>query len=270
VINCGMISILLGVIGLCLGSFLNVVIARYPVMLMRQWQAESHEWLQLPARSEQPPFNLVRPRSHCPQCQHRLLFWQNIPLVSYLILRGRCHFCRQRISIQYPIIEGLTALALLAVFFKFGWQAKTYALWLMTLGLITLSGIDWKSRLLPDAMTLGLLWIGLMVNIGGLFTPLDDAVLGAVTGYILLWTVAALFRLVRKKQGLGPGDFKMLAMFGAWAGVMQMLYILVIAVLLSLVINLLLLAFKKISYDQPVPFGPWLGIAGWMVLWVMH
>lgn len=260
-----MIFILIGIIGLSVGSFLNVVIARYPVMLMQKWGAECREFLKLPASPRAPTLNLAVPRSHCPHCEQRLPFWQNIPLISYFALRGQCGFCQKPIALQYPLIELITALATVAVFIQWGWQIKTIALWLMTWGLIVLSGIDWKTQILPDDITLSLLWIGLLCNIHALFVPLSQAVLGATLGYILLWGVAQLFKLIRKKQGMGHGDFKMLAMFGAWLGVAPLLYLLLMAIFLSLMANLSLLALKKIRLDQPLPFGPWLAMAGWII-----
>jgi leader peptidase (prepilin peptidase) / N-methyltransferase len=261
-----MTLLFLSIIGLIIGSFLNVIISRYPEMLRRSWRAECREFLDLPPEPLSPTLNLALPRSQCPHCRHYLRFWHNIPLVSYLLLRGRCGFCRQRISIQYPIVELLTALLTLAVFLQFGWQLKTLALWLLSWSLIVLAAIDWKNQILPDTITLSLLWIGLILNIYLVFTPLGDAVWGAVTGYILLAVVAWAFKLIRKKPGMGHGDFKMLAMLGAWVGTLAMLQILLIAVLLSLVVTLVLLAFKKVHRDQPLPFGPWLALSGWVMV----
>jgi leader peptidase (prepilin peptidase) / N-methyltransferase len=257
-----MIWVLVGLFGLAVGSFLNVVIVRYPPMLARRWQTEAeHDDLQT-------PFNVVIPRSQCPHCRHPLPLSHNIPVVSYLMLRGRCGFCRQRISWQYPVVEIACALATIAVFLRFGWEWQTVAVWVLTWGLIVLSGIDWTTYLLPDDITLSLLWLGLLVNITAWLTPLPAAVAAAVIGYLLLWTTAAVFKLIRRKPGMGHGDFKMLAMLGAWLGVTRMLYALVIATVLSLIINLGLLLLKKIHFHQLLPFGPWLALAGWVVLMV--
>ncbi len=258
--------ILLTLISLCLGSFFNVVISRYPEMLMRGWRADCREFLELPSEPTSTTFNLALPPSHCPLCKKLLAIWYNIPLISYLLLTGRCKFCHQRISIQYPLVELITVLTTLAVFFQWGWQVKTFALWLITWGLIVLAGIDWKTQILPDTITISLMWIGLILNIHYLFTSLPEAVLAAIIGYCFLAVAASLFKLIRKKKGMGNGDFKMLSMFGAWVGILPMFQILLIAVLLSVVVTLVLLFLKKVQRDQPLPFGPWLAVSGWLVL----
>lgn len=258
--------LLLAVFGLMMGSFFNVVIIRYPVILMREWRADCLEFLKLPAEATQPRYNLAMPGSQCLHCRHSLKWWHNIPLFSYFFLKGRCAFCREAISIQYPLVELMTALLTVAVFLNVGWQFKTLALWIMTWSLIILSGIDWKIQILPDIITLSLLWLGLILNSQLMFVSLEQAVWGAVIGYLLLGGVAGLFKLIRKKQGMGNGDFKMLAMFGAWSGPTLMLHILLIAVLLSVMLTLILLSLKKIQRDQPLPFGPWLALSGWLVL----
>ena len=257
---------LLALMGLSIGSFLNVVIIRYPQMLNRKWQTDCREFLQLSTESPVSTFNLAVPRSQCPCCRKPLSLWHNLPLISYIGLRGRCEFCRQPISIQYPLVELLTVATTLVVFWQFGWQLKTIAVWIMTWSLIVLSGIDWKTQILPDDITLSLLWVGLIINLDAMLTTPTDAILGAVVGYVLLWVIANLFKLIRKKPGMGQGDFKMLAMLGAWLGLSAMIYGLLIAILLSLITNLSLLFFKKIRYDQTLPFGPWLAVAGWLML----
>lgn len=258
--------ILAGVIGLVVGSFLNVAIARYPDILMRRWRKECREFLELPGPPPTATLNLATPGSQCPRCGKRLRIWHNIPLISYLMLRGRCGFCQQRISPQYPLVELITAVLTLAVFWQYGWSWQALAAGVLTWGLVALAGIDWKVHLLPDDITLTLLWMGLLVNTSGAFASLGQAVWGAAAGYALLWVVAKLFQWVRKKSGMGHGDFKMLAMLGAWLGGAAVLNALVLAVLMSLALNLILLAFKKIRHDQPLPFGPWLAIAGWLTL----
>lgn len=258
--------ILISLFSLAIGSFLNVVIVRYPQMLRRAWRRDCREFLELSLEPAAPTYNLLRPRSQCSHCQQALSIWHNIPLFSYLILRGRCGFCQHRISLQYPVVELITLLAAVAVLLQYGWQMKTAAIWLLTAGLIVLSAIDWETQILPDDIIQPLLWIGLILNITSLFTPLANAVLGAVSSYILLFIVAWLFKKIRKKPGMGHGDFKMLAMFGAWLGTPVTLYVLLFAILISLMINLCLLFFKKIHYHQPLPFGPWLAMAGWVVL----
>lgn len=261
-----MFIIFIVIFGLIIGSFLNVVIARYPQMLQRKWRADCQEFLELAVEPNGSMFNLAWPGSQCPHCQHPLPLWHNIPLISYLALRGHCRFCLGRISWQYPLVELLTALCTLVIFLKLGWQVKALAVWLLSCNLIALSGIDWKTQILPDDLTLSFLWIGLLFNINSTLTTLTDAVLGAVVGYALLWTVAYLFKLIRKKPGMGNGDFKMLAMIGAWLGLVSMLHVLIIGIFLSLAVNLTLLLFKKIQYQQTLPFGPWLAVAAWLTL----
>lgn len=257
---------LFAILGLIIGSFLNVIIVRYPEMLLRSWRAECHELLKLPPDPPQPKLNLMHPGSHCPHCQRRLRFWHNIPLMSYLLLLGRCGFCKRIISFQYPLVELISTCASIAVFIKYGWSLPTLFLLIMSWGLIVLSAIDWKTQILPDQITLSLLWLGLLVNTSAIFSPLTQAIYGAVFGYIFLWGFASLFKLIRKKQGMGHGDFKMLAMLGAWLGFFSMMEALILAVLLSLLVNLILLFLKKIHRDQALPFGPWLALGGWVLL----
>ncbi len=261
-----MIIVLIAILGLVVGSFLNVVIIRYPLMLKRKWHVDCKEYLNLPLEPFSASFNLAMPASHCPNCRNSLPFWHNIPILSFLALRGRCGFCQEPISWQYPFIEMLTAVATLAVFLEMGLQIKTVAVWIMSWSLIVLAGVDWKTQLLPDDITLPLLWLGLILNITSMFCTLPEAVLGAALGYALLWLAANIFQWIRKKPGMGNGDFKMLAMIGAWVGTTTMLHTLVLAIILSLAVNLSLLLFKKITYQQPLPFGPWLAVAGWFMM----
>jgi leader peptidase (prepilin peptidase) / N-methyltransferase len=253
------------ILGLVIGSFLNVVIFRYPEMLKRRWRAECYDFLNLAAESSSK-FNLATPHSHCRDCQQPLRFWLNVPVISYLALRGKCYFCQRPISMQYPLIELITALITVLIFWNWGWQWQSVAIWVMACGLIALAGIDWQYQILPDTLTLSLLWLGLIANSYSLITSLNDAVLGAVIGYLLLWTVAHVFELIRKKPGMGQGDFKMLAMLGAWLGMSLIFYVLLAAILLSLIFNLSLLLLKKINFSQILPFGPWLAISGGFML----
>ncbi|MBS0350995.1 MAG: prepilin peptidase [Proteobacteria bacterium] len=253
------------IVGLLFGSFLNVAIFRYPAMLKRKWRSECTDFLDLPVEPT-TTYNLALPHSHCRQCNQPLKFWHNIPIISYLSLRGKCYFCRHAISLQYPLIELLTALITVLIVWKWGWAWQSAAIWLMCCGLITLACIDWRDQILPDTLTLSLLWLGLMVNRYSMITSLNEAVLGAITGYSILWIVAHVFMLIRKKPGMGHGDFKMLAMLGAWLGVIPLFYVLLAAILLSLFFNLSLLLFKKINFAQTLPFGPWLAISGGVML----
>src|SRR5690554_405016 len=208
-----------GLLGLIVGSFLNVVIHRLPKMLERDWLRQAREMLEpdqpLP---EQPVYNLILPHSHCPHCQAEIKPWQNLPLISYALLRGRCGSCRERISARYPLVELLSAVlsGVVAWQFGFGWVAG--AMLLLTWSLIALSLIDADTQLLPDSIVLPMLWLGLIINSTGLFTDIHSALWGAVFGYLSLWTVYWVFKLVTGKEGMGYGDFKLLAMLGAWGG----------------------------------------------------
>lgn len=238
-------------LGLIVGSFLNVVILRYPEVLKYNWEQECAEYFEQPFDKEKPP-GLVVSRSYCPQCKKQLKAWHNIPLLSYLLLGGRCGFCRKSIPIRYPLIESLSgALALLlAVQFGFGWQllAGLVLLWI----LICITWIDIDTFLIPDQLSLGLLWLGLFVALFELFIPLREAVIGALVGYLSLWLIFWLFKLLTGKEGMGYGDFKLLAAGGAWLGAEMLLPVLVVASVSGLVVSVILRKNNK------VPFGPYL------------
>ncbi len=250
--------------GLILGSFLNVVIVRYPKILQRDWEKDCRAFLNLPQKdtanqASHPDISLALPRSHCPHCQHPLKIWHNVPVLSFCLLRGRCAFCRKRINARYPIVELITALLSMAVVWRFGlnWQAGS-ALVFSTL-IVVLCAIDLEHQLLPDLMTLGGVWLGLCLNSFSVFTPLFDALWSAVLGYSFLWLISWIFLKIRQKQGMGHGDFKMLAMTGAWLGSLNTLNTLVFAVLFGCLISLILLALRKAEWQRPIPFGPFLG-----------
>lgn len=240
-------------LGLIVGSFLNVVILRYPEVLKYNWEQECAEYFEQPFDKEKPP-GLVVSRSYCPQCKKQLKAWHNIPLLSYLLLGGRCGFCRKSIPIRYPLIESMSgALALLlAVQFGFGWQllAGLVLLWI----LICITWIDIDTFLIPDQLSLGLLWLGLFVALFELFIPLREAVIGALVGYLSLWLIFWLFKLLTGKEGMGYGDFKLLAAGGAWLGAEMLLPVLVVASVSGLVVSVILRKNNK------VPFGPYLSI----------
>lgn len=256
------------IIGLIIGSFLNVVIVRYPKMLQRDWEKECRAFLNLPQsespnRTDHQNISLALPRSHCPHCQHPLKFRHNIPLLSFIFLGGRCQYCRQTISRRYPIIEVSMALLTLAAVWRFGWQPgfsaqAIFAVLLIAL-IITLCAIDLEHQLLPDIMTLGGLWLGLCINSVNVFTPLFEALWSAVLGYSFLWLISWIFLKIRQKQGMGHGDFKMLAMTGAWLGGLNTLNTLLFAVLFGCLISVILLALRKAEWQRPIPFGPFLG-----------
>jgi leader peptidase (prepilin peptidase)/N-methyltransferase len=254
-------------VGLVVGSFLNVVIHRLPIMLERSWRDECETFMNLPpAQAESPRFDLVAPRSHCPQCEHAVGALENIPILSYLWLKGRCAHCRAPISPRYPIVEAIAALASALVAWKLGpsWQAASALI--LTWGLIALSGIDLDKRLLPDSITLPLLWLGLGLSLFGLFADSASAIIGAIAGYLSLWLVYHAFRLLTGKEGMGYGDFKLLAAFGAWLGWQCLLPVLLLSSLVGAAIGGGMILAGGRGRDIPIPFGPYLSIAGWIAL----
>ena len=255
------------VLGLLVGSFLNVVIHRLPLMMERGWQAQCKDYLgESPA--EQAPLTLAKPASHCPHCGHKIRFYENIPVLSYLWLRGKCSSCRQAISIRYPLIELLTAImsAVIAWHYGFGWQAGTALL--LTWALIALSMIDADHQLLPDAITLPFLWLGLTLSLFPVFADMRSSLIGAIAGYLSLWTVYQLFKLLTGKEGMGFGDFKLLALLGAWLGWQSLPMIILLSSLVGAVLGGAMIAIQGRDRAQPIPFGPYLAIAGWIsLLW---
>jgi leader peptidase (prepilin peptidase)/N-methyltransferase len=254
------------ILGLLVGSFLNVLIYRLPIMMERDWQAQSREMLKLPAEPEGPTFNLILPHSRCPHCAHQIRPWENVPVVSYLLLGGKCSSCKAPISKRYPLVELACGLlsGYVAWHFGFGWAAG--AMLVLTWGLLAMSLIDADHQLLPDSLVLPLLWMGLIVNSFGLFTTLGDALWGAVAGYLALWSVFWLFKLVTGKEGMGYGDFKLLAMLGAWGGWQILPLTILFSSLVGAVLGLIMLRLRNVETSTPIPFGPYLAIAGWIAL----
>ncbi|MEG7361905.1 A24 family peptidase [Pseudomonas citronellolis] len=253
-------------LGLLVGSFLNVVIHRLPKMMELEWQQQARDALSLPQPEQKPTYNLVLPNSACPHCGHEIRAWENIPVISYLALRGKCSACKAPISARYPLVELATALlsGFVAWHFGFTWQAG--AMLLLTWGLLAMSLIDVDHQLLPDALVLPLLWLGLIVNYFGLFTSLGDALWGAVFGYLSLWSVYWLFKLLTGKEGMGYGDFKLLAMLGAWGGWQVLPLTILFSSLVGAVLGVILLRLRNAETSTPIPFGPYLAIAGWIAL----
>lgn len=256
-------------IGLCVGSFLNVVAYRLPLMMERDWKIECHQFLNL----EPPEFderlsslNLATPASACPHCGHRLHMWENIPVISYLMLRAKCSSCGENISIQYPVVELLTGLCSLVVAHTFGVSWQTLAALFFTWALIALTLIDLKKQLLPDNITLPLLWAGLFLGFFNLFTDLKSSVIGAMAGYLILWSVYQLFKLITKKEGMGYGDFKLLAALGAWTSFSYLPQIILVSSVVGSIIGITMLVTGRTKHQQPIPFGPYLAIAGWIAL----
>lgn len=258
-------SSLCAMLGLLVGSFLNVVILRLPVMMEREWQAQAAE-----IRGEEPPpgepFNLATPRSRCNQCGHAITALENIPVLSYLVLQGRCRQCKAPISPRYPLIELLTAALSGAIAWHFGpgWQAAAAVVFVWAL--IALTFIDLDTTLLPDAITLPLLWLGLLVNIKGMFAPLPAAVIGATAGYLTLWSVYWLFKLATGKEGMGYGDFKLLAAIGAWLGWEMLPLTVLLSSMVGAVVGLGLIVIARRGREIPIPFGPYLAAAGVLAL----
>lgn len=260
-----MTSLLAGSIsGLIIGSFIAMLSYRLPLMLQRQWRLQAENMLALPASPARARLGLSTPASHCPHCRHRLSAWENIPVVSYLILWGRCRACRAPIGWRYPLLELLAATAAIMVFWTYGFGLQACAMLLFSWGLLLLGVIDQEHFLLPDCLVLPLLWAGLLINWNGLFVPLEDALRGAVYGYLCLWLLYWVFRALTGKDGMGRGDFKLLAMLGAWAGYSALPSIMLIASLSAL--SFTLISSHHTARQRMIPFGPYLAAGGWITL----
>ena len=259
---------LLALLGLCVGSFLNVVIHRLPLMLERGWKLDSAELLGVKLDPEPAAVTLSTPRSRCPSCGQPIAWHENIPVLSYLWLRGKCAACKTRISPRYPLIEILTAALFGALAWKFGAQPVTLLWCGFAAVLVALAGIDWDTTLLPDDLTLPLLWAGLVAAALGWTVPLSSSVWGAVVGYLSLWTVYWLFKLVTGKEGMGFGDFKLLAALGAWLGANMILPIVLAASIIGAVVGIAMKLSASLREGRYVPFGPFLAGAGMVVLLV--
>jgi leader peptidase (prepilin peptidase)/N-methyltransferase len=253
------------VVGLMVGSFLNVVIHRLPKMMERDWQAQCAELKGEPLPA-QPRYNLATPRSACPACGHRITALENVPVVSYLWLRGKCSACGTRIGARYPIVEAVTGLltGYCAWRFGFGWQALGGILFVWCM--IALTCIDLDTQLLPDAITLPLVWAGLLINLRGTFTDLPSAVIGAAAGYLILWSVYWLFKLATGKEGMGFGDFKLLGAIGAWLGWKMLPLVILASSVVGAVVGIALMILARHGRDVPIPFGPYLAGAGLIAL----
>ena len=251
--------------GLLLGSFLNVVILRLPKRLEWEWQRDSREMLGETDGYDPPPPGIVVERSHCPHCKHQLAWYENIPVVSWLALRGRCRACKASISIQYPLVEIITMLLMVACVWRFGFGWQGFGAMVLTGFLIALSGIDLRTQLLPDQLTLPLMWLGLIASADNLYMPTKPALLGALAGYLSLWSVWWLFKQLTGKEGMGHGDFKLLAAIGAWVGLAGVLPTILLSSLVGAIVGSVWLAAKGRDRATPIPFGPYLAVAGWIV-----
>ncbi|WP_372835812.1 A24 family peptidase [Pontibacterium sp.] len=249
---------------LMIGSFLNVVIYRVPKMMELEWQAQFDEMQGKEASQER--FNLSVPASSCPKCGHKIRWFENIPVISYLMQKGQCNGCHTPISARYPSVELFTALISMYVVSIYGLNEISLAVMLFSWILICLTLIDYDTQLLPDSMTLPLLWLGLLVNSFGMFTSLHMAVAGAMLGYLSLWSIYWLFKLLTGKEGMGYGDFKLLAALGAWAGADQLPVIILFSSLVGAIFGIMLIVLKRHERQNPIPFGPYLAVAGWISL----
>lgn len=265
--------ITVGLVSLCVGSFLNVVIYRLPLMMQREWQSECRLLLddELNTNITKPkntsePFNLVKPNSTCPKCKTAIKPWQNIPIISWLILKGKCASCSNPISIRYPAVEAVTALLSLVVAYTFGATEQALLYIVITWALVALTFIDIDHMLLPDQLTLPLVWLALIAAVGGVTITPSDAVMGAAFGYLSLWSVFWLFKLLTGKEGMGYGDFKLLALFGALLGWQSLLTIILLSSVVGAIIGIALLTIQGKDKATPIPFGPYLAIAGWITL----
>lgn len=260
-------TVLSGMLGLFVGSFLNVVIYRLPIMLERDWRRQAAEFLQQTDNGfPHEVFNLAVPRSACPHCGHQIRALENIPVFSYLMLRGRCRQCHVPISLRYPLVELMTAVLSAYTMWCFGFNWAGLGAVVFVWCMVALAFIDFDTQLLPDAITLPLLWLGLILNAGGVFVSPQEAVLGAVFGYMALWSVYWLFKLLTGKEGMGYGDFKLLAAIGAWQGWQVLPAVILVSSFLGAVIGVVLIVMFKGNKDKPIPFGPYLAVAGLSVL----
>lgn len=254
-----------GILGLLVGSFLNVVILRLPRRLEYDWMSQAREFLgQTQAEEAEVPPDLVFKGSHCPQCKHALSPFDNIPLLSFLVLRGRCRYCRTAISWQYPLVELISGIACATIAWKFGFGWQLLAALAFTWTLIAASGIDARTQLLPDQLTLPLLWLGLLMSLVPIFVDSQTSIIGAAIGWLSLWLVFWLFKLMTGKEGMGYGDFKLLAALGAWMGAVALLPIILMSSLIGAVIGGAILAVNGKGKNTPIPFGPFIAAAGWV------
>lgn len=258
------------ILGLLIGSFLNVVIYRFPLMMERDWRSQCYEFLELPETEDKEQafeqFNLATPGSHCPSCKHAISAVENIPVLSYVIQGGKCKHCKVSISARYPIMESVTAVMSVVIAANFGFTWLTLALLVFTWTLITLTMIDFDHQLLPDDITIPLLWLGLLLNSFSLITDLQSAVLGAVGGYLILWLVYWGFKLLTGKEGMGYGDFKLLAALGAWLGWQFLPHIILLSSLVGAIVGISLIVIRGQDRNIPIPFGPYLASAGFLTL----
>jgi leader peptidase (prepilin peptidase)/N-methyltransferase len=264
------------VLSLLVGSFLNVVIYRLPVMMENSWKAEIEEYSACQNSTndtsvvnkpiEKQVFNLVKPDSTCPKCQHKIRSWENVPVISWMCLRGKCSQCKNPISVRYPLVELATGLLSALVAWHFGFGLAGFAAVLATWLLIAMTFIDLDTMLLPDQLTLSLLWIGLLISVDAPFVSTQDAIVGAAVGYLCLWSLYWAFKLLTGKEGMGYGDFKLLAAIGAWVGWQHLPVVVLLSSFVGAIVGITLLSIQGKDKSQPIPFGPYLATAGWLTL----
>jgi leader peptidase (prepilin peptidase) / N-methyltransferase len=253
-------------LGLVVGSFLNVVIYRLPLMMEFRWRRDCCELLEVEQEKQEAPLNLATPNSHCPVCKTAIKPWQNIPVLSYLLLRGKCGNCATPISARYPVLELVSGLMTLALAWFFDLSPALLGAALLTWALIVLTVIDIDHQLLPDDITLPLMWLGLLFNLTATYATLSDAVIGAMAGYLILWSIYWIFKLLTGKEGMGYGDFKLLAALGAWLGWQALPLVILLSSLVGAVCGVALMIIKRRGKEIPIPFGPYLAMAGWIAL----
>lgn len=274
--NPGLLLAVCAVLGLMMGSFLNVVILRVPVMMEQRWLSDARETLadsvgETPAKAPPgdnggTPLTLWSPPSTCPHCDTRIRPWHNIPVVSWLLLRGRCAHCRSPISAQYPLVELACGVASALCAWRFGWSPQLAGALVFTWALLALGMIDWRTMLLPDSITLPLLWLGLLLSLGHVYCSPVAAIIGAVAGYLVLWIIYHAYRLATGKEGMGHGDFKLLAALGAWLGFASLPIIILLSSVVGAALGLSLMALRRHTAAAPLSFGPYLAGAGWLAL----
>ncbi len=270
--NAGLFFGLTALFSLVVGSFLNVVIYRLPKMLYEDWRKECaalldpDEGIDETVVDDGPRLSLAYPSSHCPHCGHRIRALENVPVLSYLFLGGRCAECKERISLRYPLVEATTALLSVLVVWRFGIGWESAAALVLTWALIVLTFIDWDTQLLPDVIVLPLLWLGLLLSLGGGFTDSQSSILGATFGYLSLWTLFHVHRLLTGKEGMGRGDFKLFALFGAWLGWQYLPQIILLSATTGAVVGTILIIAQRHESQNPIAFGPYLAAAGWIGL----
>jgi leader peptidase (prepilin peptidase)/N-methyltransferase len=254
------------VLGAIIGSFLNVVILRIPALLEFDWRCQCRELLELEPDKSERPGGIVMARSQCPKCGHGIKAYENIPVISYLALGGKCSSCKSGISFRYPLVESLTAILFVVTIWHFGPNLQGLTALVLTAFLVAMAGIDIDHQLLPDNMTIPLMWGGILISFWSIHTDLASSVTGAIGGYLVLWTVYHLFRLLTGKEGMGYGDFKLLAALGAWMGWQMLPLVVLLSSVVGAVVGLVLMGTGRLQKDKPMPFGPFIAAAGWIAL----